>query len=363
MARCAVAAPDAAKLPPVTTTVYTDGACLGNPGPGGWAWILADGSQWGRGSAPQTTNQRMEITAAHRAIDALPGPLVVVSDSTYVVKCFTDEWWKGWIKRGWKNSKKEPVANRDLWEPFVEAVRARGDVEFRWVKGHSGDRMNDRADELATSAAREQIADETGSDTTAVAAANASAEESLTTRANDATDLASTDVAAPETLRRHGVVVTGLRPPGLGGYVENAVHRAVRDRLREILAAKREVDPDLVVVSGLGLGSEQLGAEAAIEAEVPFVAVLPYPDPEQVWPEASQARFRALRDRAAATVLVSKRSPKTKQEAGRAVGARDDWLSRNAREAIVVWDDHDASVGRTVRNLESRLEDVWVVRP
>jgi ribonuclease HI len=136
-----------------TTEVWTDGACSGNPGPGGWAWAVPDGRQ-AAGGAAVTTNQRMEIQAALEAVRALPGPLVVVSDSTYVVNCFRDGWWRGWLARGWTNSAKKPVANRDLWEPLVQLVGDRGDVTFRWVKGHSGDVMNDLVDRLAVEQAR-----------------------------------------------------------------------------------------------------------------------------------------------------------------------------------------------------------------
>ncbi len=98
----------------------------------------------------------MEISAAYQAVVALPGRLEVVSDSTYVVNCFRDRWWEGWIKKGWVNSQRKPVANRDLWEPFVELVAERGDVTFRWVKGHAGDPMNDLVDRLAVEAAASQ---------------------------------------------------------------------------------------------------------------------------------------------------------------------------------------------------------------
>lgn len=138
-----------------STQVWTDGACSGNPGPGGWAWATKDGRQ-GYGSSPRTTNQRMEIQAALEAVTALSGSLVVVSDSTYVVNCFRDGWWRGWLARGWVNSAKKPVANRDLWEPLVELYRERGDISFRWVKGHSGDEMNDLVDLLAVRAGKEQ---------------------------------------------------------------------------------------------------------------------------------------------------------------------------------------------------------------
>jgi ribonuclease HI len=137
--------------PPGAIEVYTDGACVGNPGPGGWAWAVADGPQ-AFGSDPATTNQRMEIRAALEAVRALDGALVVVSDSRYVVDCFGASWWRGWISRGWTTTAKKPVANRDLWEPLIELVRARGDVSFRWVKGHSGHPMNDLVDRLAVAA-------------------------------------------------------------------------------------------------------------------------------------------------------------------------------------------------------------------
>ena len=133
--------------------VWTDGACSGNPGPGGWAWATRDGRKGSGGEAP-TTNQRMEIRAALEAVHALEGPLVVVSDSTYVVNCFRDGWWKGWVSRGWLTSAKKPVVSRDLWEPLIAAVNDRGDVSFRWVKGHSGDEMNDLVDALAVEQAQ-----------------------------------------------------------------------------------------------------------------------------------------------------------------------------------------------------------------
>jgi ribonuclease HI len=138
-------------LPAGTIEVYTDGACAGNPGPGGWAWAVADGPQ-ASGADPATTNQRMELKAALEAIRALDGTLVVVSDSTYVVNCFRDGWWRGWLDRDWLTSAKKPVANRDLWEPLIELVRDQGDVTFRWVKGHSGNPMNELVDQLAVAA-------------------------------------------------------------------------------------------------------------------------------------------------------------------------------------------------------------------
>jgi ribonuclease HI len=141
--------------PAVPTTVYTDGACSGNPGPGGWAWAVPGGA-WAAGAEPHTTNQRMEITAVLQAVRAHDGALEVVSDSTYVVNCFRDGWWKGWLARGWRNSAGKPVANRDLWEPLIDAYRHRGDIALRWVKGHGTDPINALVDRLAVQAALSQ---------------------------------------------------------------------------------------------------------------------------------------------------------------------------------------------------------------
>ncbi len=138
------------------TVVYTDGSCLGNPGRGGWAWAV-DGGPSDSGGEAHTTNQRMEVTAVIRALEALPGPVHVMSDSAYVVNCFEQRWWAGWLRRGWRTSQGKPVANRDLWETLLAlALEADRPVTFGWVKGHSGDRMNDVVDLLATEAAARQ---------------------------------------------------------------------------------------------------------------------------------------------------------------------------------------------------------------
>ncbi|MGC2486208.1 MAG: ribonuclease H [Acidimicrobiales bacterium] len=139
--------------------VYTDGACRGNPGPGGWGW--ASGSDdYGSGPDAHTTNQRMEVMAVIEALRAHPeGPIEIVSDSTYVVKCFQDRWYLGWQRRNWKNTAGKPVANRDLWETLIPLVLEGGrPVTFSWVKGHSGDPMNEFVDALATAAADSQSA-------------------------------------------------------------------------------------------------------------------------------------------------------------------------------------------------------------
>lgn len=137
--------------------IHTDGACRGNPGPGGWAWASGPDT-FASGCEALTTNQRMELMAVLEALrENRDGPVEIVSDSTYVVKCFNDKWHVGWLRRGWKNSQGQPVANRDLWEPLFELVlNSTRSITFSWVKGHSGDVMNDFVDALATVAADSQ---------------------------------------------------------------------------------------------------------------------------------------------------------------------------------------------------------------
>lgn len=139
--------------------MITDGACLGNPGPGGWACMLRFGSQTRElyGSAPQTTNNRMELTAAIEGLRALKEPceVEVVTDSEYVKNGIT-QWIHGWKRNGWKTSAKKPVVNKDLWMDLDELV-SRHNVRWTWTKGHADHEDNNRCDELAQRAAREQL--------------------------------------------------------------------------------------------------------------------------------------------------------------------------------------------------------------
>jgi ribonuclease HI len=146
---------------PADVTVYADGACSGNPGRGGWAAIVIDGDveRAVSGSEPQTTNQRMELTAAIEGLAAVPGRRCVhlYSDSAYVVNCFRDRWWERWEHGGWMNAARQAVANRDLWERLLAETR-RHDVHWHKVKGHSGDVLNERVDGLARGALTSLIA-------------------------------------------------------------------------------------------------------------------------------------------------------------------------------------------------------------
>lgn len=139
--------------------LYTDGACSGNPGPGGWAAILVAGDTEKEvsGGEKHTTNQRMEIMAAVEGLKVLKRTCKVTlySDSAYLINCMTQKWYVGWQRSGWLNSQKQPVKNRDLWEELL-AVVAGHQLQFGKVKGHSGHVYNERCDELARLAVRKQ---------------------------------------------------------------------------------------------------------------------------------------------------------------------------------------------------------------
>lgn len=143
-----------------TVTIYTDGACRGNPGPGGWGALLDyQGQQRSlKGGEAETTNNRMELKAAIQALQALSQPCVVhlYTDSTYVRQGIT-EWLPNWKKRNWRTAGKKPVKNADLWQQ-LEAEAARHEVDWRWVKGHSGDPGNEAADQLANEGIDEMLA-------------------------------------------------------------------------------------------------------------------------------------------------------------------------------------------------------------
>ncbi|MGE4262924.1 MAG: ribonuclease HI [Desulfovibrio sp.] len=142
------------ELPRVT--IFTDGSCLGNPGPGGYAAVLLAGPhrlELAQGFSG-TTNNRMELMAVIAGLESLKtkSAVEIVTDSQYVKKAFTDRWLAGWQKNGWKTASKQPVKNQDLWRRLVPLIDAH-EVKWRWVRGHSGDPENERCDVLARGAA------------------------------------------------------------------------------------------------------------------------------------------------------------------------------------------------------------------
>jgi ribonuclease HI len=144
-----------------TVEIWTDGGCRPNPGPGGWGAILRfrGAERELSGGEGATTNNRMELTAAAEALETLTRPCRVVlhTDSEYVRNGIT-RWHTGWVRRNWRNAAGDPVANMDLWRRLLDAA-ARHRIEWRWVRGHAGDAMNERADRLATEA-RHQVTDQ-----------------------------------------------------------------------------------------------------------------------------------------------------------------------------------------------------------
>lgn len=343
------------------TRVYTDGACRGNPGPGGWAWAV-EGGPWASGHDPDTTNQRMEITAALEATAALDGPLVVVSDSTYVVHCWRDSWWRGWIDRGWKNSQRKPVANRDLWEPLVEVFRERRDFSMEWVKGHGADPMNDLVDRLAVAASYGQsgggdgvppaelleVSDRPGRERARESAVPPPGEDPVVAR----------DARVPVGWR---LVITGLRDESFAGSSDG--RRAV-EGIGRILAAQGQVHEDLVVLTGLRPGAEVVGALAAITADVPYVAVLPYPDPMAGRPDGELASFERLVDSASDVVVLERRRPPDLEGRRGSLARRDGWLRSVADAALVISDGRDPDAELALRRYGDAVGDeLWEYGP
>lgn len=294
--------------------VYTDGACSGNPGPGGWAWVTPDGAL-GSGAEAHTTNQRMEVQAVLEAIRSNPEPIHIFSDSTYVVNCFKDKWYEGWKKRGWKNSQRKPVANRDLWEPLIDEAVPRisdGSLKFSWVKGHSGNPMNDRADELAV-AAKDALLSVDG-------AGPAPKPRVIETDLPDIPEPAEGD-AVPWPVGPALLVVGATTP-------SDSQVAAVREAVRSLGA-------DAVLVSGLRRGTELIAAEEAVKSRIPLAVVLPFADPAVNWDDSARSRFDEVFARASFEVVLDgdPTSP------GNAVKQRNRWFEQAALGVLVVDDE------------------------
>ena len=351
------------------TVVYTDGACSGNPGPGGWAWAVEDGPS-DSGGELHTTNNRMELLAVVKALEALPHPVHVIPDSTYV-KNGIQKWRLSWVKNGWKTKDRKDVKNRDLWEELIEAVDA-GEVTFGWVKGHSGDPMNDLVDAMAVVQRDRYKILARGGDPDAVGAgdaaggsgtaAGAGALKEFSGPADERAQRRKRDGRIPEG---HLLVVFGPGAKQFGGFEANSVADRARRQLVTIFQAKRQMSPDLVVLTGLRLGAEMVAAEAAVEAGVPFVGVLPFPGVEKVWSESLRRQFDELSGQARSVVTLEKKVPSDRAGAGQALRRRDAWLTRAADEAVLVLgDDGDGALAKLRRSLDDHFgDDLWVVEP
>jgi len=355
-----VSRPEPSSAPSGATVAYTDGACRGNPGPGGWAWAIPGGA-WAAGYDPATTNQRMEILAAFQAVQAIEGPVHIVSDSTYVVNCFRDEWWRGWQKRGWKNSKKEPVANRDLWEPFIELALDR-QTTFDWVKGHSGDPMNDVVDRLAVAVAlsTQNMSGESPPTEEQMGPADSSGPRSVSLRA------AVVGLAADRPALRDSRIpegspysVVGLRSADLA---QSEVGKKLRRHMSEVLSAQAQIRRDLVVLTGLRPGVEQIAADAAADVKIPYVVVLPYPNPAAAWSAHTREVFDAACEGARSVLTLEKKLPVGAEAKRAALGRRDGWLRSVSLGALVVTDGVNGEADLQLNKFSQALgEEVWQI--
>lgn len=338
--------------------IYTDGACSGNPGPGGWAWASSP-EHFGSGGDPATTNNKMELMAVLRAIEDNPGrPLVVVMDSTYV-KNGLELWSKNWIRNDWRTKDRKPVKNQEIWKPLLAARDARaGDISFEWVKGHSGDPLNDLADQLAV-AERDRFlpagaGDAAGPDPASPRLADLPADEQRAERRRR-------DGRIPPG---HLLLVVGHSPPELGGWDPNPIADAVRERLITQFETEAELHPDLVVMTGLRPGAEMLAAEAAVRADVPYVAILPFPDPDSRLQPPARRRFADLLGRATRTVQLEKKRPADLDAFRKAMRRRDSWLANAADAAVLVWDQSDDRLDPLFADLDRRLgAELTVIGP
>jgi ribonuclease HI len=332
--------------------IYTDGACSGNPGPGGWAWASSTRHQDSGGDV-ETTNNRMELTAVWRAIVDNPGELVVVMDSTYV-KDGLEKWSANWKRNGWRTKDKKPVKNREIWEPLVDLVEQRGsEVRFEWVKGHSGDVMNDLVDELAVI---QRDAHKAGGPA-APPGSGGGGRLAEFTPGEQRDQRRQRDGRIPAG---HLVVVLGQRAPEVAGEVA----AKVRDDLIDVLTGLALTQRDLVVVTGLREGAERMAAEAAIRADVPYVAVLPFPDAHLRSAATDRARVVDLLGRAREVVVLEKKVPSDKATFAASLARRDAWLARSADEAILVWDEVDERFAKLHRGLDSHLgADLVILHP
>lgn len=311
--------------------VYTDGACSGNPGPGGWAWAVPGGPQ-GSGGEAHSTNQRMELQAVLEALKTLEGEVHVVSDSTYVVNCFNDRWYEGWIARGWRTAAKKPVANQDLWQPLVELYLERSDeITFEWVKGHSGDEMNDLVDELAVAAA-------------------AVFKEDQADKKDEASLLRETALPAESV-----PAALTLEPPvpwsvGAAVWVIGPTKFTATKNLESVI---HRLDPASdILVTGLRRGAELIAGELALAAGIQIGAVLPFNDPAAGWPDEVRERFDVALSAASWVVTL----PGDPALPGTAVRLRDEWCRQAVLGAIVVDMPEDADVLETMGLSVVRVE-------
>ena len=266
-------------MPRMTTIVYTDGACSGNPGPGGWAWAVPGGA-FASGAEAHTTNQRMEITAAYEALLRHRRPRRRRQRLDLRRELLHKKWYVGWQGKGWKNSKKQAGGQPGpLGAARSTYVLERGDVDLPVGQGPQRRPMNDLVDRLAVEAASTQQGrsgdrppDASGRPTRSGGSAAPAARRPRRRRPGEPVDRPDGHVRGR---------CSGTGPRSSAATSANSCRPAVQRRLGEVLAAKAELDEDLVVLTGLRLGAEMLAAEAAARAgRAPTWRCCPTPDPD-----------------------------------------------------------------------------------
>jgi hypothetical protein len=279
-------------------------------------------------------------------------------DSTYV-KDGLEKWSKAWARNGWRTKAGQPVKNRELWEPLVLLAGERaGEVTFEWVKGHSGDPLNDLVDELAVVQRDAHRAVLGGATPGAPGGGGKLADLSA------AEQRAERRLRDPRIPAGHLLVVLGHGPDKLGGWDPNPIADGVRRKLVDIFAGFHAIHPDLVVLTGLRPGAELLAAEAAIRADVPYAAVVAFPGMDRNLSAASRARFADLVGRSSAPIAFEKKTPATDDDFRKAMRRRDSWLVNAADQAILVWDEADDRFARVWSDLDRRLgADLIVLHP
>ena len=325
---------------PMPTIVYTDGACSREPRPGGWAWAVPDGAVRQRGRGPH----HQPAHGDQAALEALRTPRRARSRSsatrpTSSTASATGGAWAG-RPRGWKNSQKKPVANRDLWEPLIELVLERG---RRHVPLGEGPQR--RRDERPGRPAGRR-----GRRAPSRAASGDRPPEELGPAADLADRRGAPRGAGADGRRARPATASsssGHRPPELGGYDAEPGRRApcarrlARDPRGQGPAPRRPRGAHRPAARGRAARRPRRRSSAG----VPFVAVLPYPEPERPWPSESQARFRGWSPQAR-TVVARAEARRHQADVRRALARRDAWLTRDADEAVVVWDGDDRIAGQ-----------------
>ena len=239
--------------------IHTDGSCLGNPGPGGWAVVIITPGDMEnrtlRGGDPRTTNNQMELRAAIEGIRGLEGifgsaqglDVTLHSDSQYLCKAFNDNWIGGWLKRGWRTSKKQPVLNREMWEELIRVTRGIN-ITWQWVKGHSGDYFNEMCDRIAREEAEAAAGKPGAQETTSgfpewggLEKRHSTPQHSQVAAVPDAGNekFNAGYEAARQEMFRFIAQLDSSRPPALGGYPDGYI-----DCRREVQAFLDRMQPD-----------------------------------------------------------------------------------------------------------------------